>query len=128
MKLKMLYHGSSRKIKKLNPKKAHGLNRKEDRLLGVYATRIKNFAITMALISSRGIKGKTSIDMKGKKIKGIISQGWPKQKYIYLYILDPKEFRNIPKGSHQYISQKSIIPIKENKLLVKDYIYLIKKK
>ena len=128
MKTKPLYHGSPRKLKKLLPKKALGLSKKEDKLKAVYATDIKDFAITMTLISCKGVSGKSSVNLSNKKVKGIISKGWPKQKYIYLYFLDSKEFNNTPKGSHQHISTKSIKPQKEERLLIKDYINLISKK
>ena len=34
---------------------------------------------------------------------------------------------NIPKGSPQWVSKKSVKPIKKERLLVKNYIHLVRK-
>jgi len=124
---KVLYHGSPLKKEILIPKKATGLNRKEDKLSAVYATRLKEFAIVMAILSSSGIKSKTIINIKGKRINGIFSEGEIKSEFVYLYYLSPKSFRNIPKGSHQYCSFEEVKPIRIEEIPVKDYIHLILK-
>ncbi len=133
-KPKYLYHGSGRKLvgNKLIPKKAEDLGgNKDNSLNGVYASSVKEQAISMALHSSRGV-GEGSLQMHridGKlKIKdSIIYKGWPNQRYVYLYTMESKTFRNIPNGSPQWISLKSVQPIKIEKLPVNDYIYLVRK-
>jgi hypothetical protein len=133
-KPKYLYHGSGRKLigSSLIPKKAEDLGgNKDNSLRGVYASSVREQAISMALHSSRGV-GEGSLQMhkvNGKlKIKdSIIYKGWPTQKYVYLYILPSKTFRNIPLGSPQWVSLKSVKPIQIEKLFVKDYLYLVRK-
>jgi len=130
MKPKILYHGSPHKLigKKLIPKKADDLEKNKYNLLkGVYASSIKNSAISMAIISAKGVF-RSELKTHSKNPTGIIHQGWPKQKYIYLHILDSKNFKNLPRGSAQWISLKPVQPIKTEKLKILDYIYLIKKR
>ena len=121
-----LYHGSAKKIKGkfLIPKKPHDLgNQKENLIKGVYATDVKNSAIAMAIISSKGVISGT---LNYKK-KSVIYEGWPKQKYIYLYHFPIQTFKRTSKESHQLVSKKSVKPIKIEKLNIKDYLKLVRK-
>ena len=112
---------------KLIPKKAEDLEKNKHNLIfGVYASSIKASAISMAIISSKGV-WYAGLKTQTKNPTGIIYQGWPKQKYIYLHTLQSKNFKNSPRGSSQWVSLKPIQPIKTEKLKIKDYIYLIKK-
>lgn len=123
-----LYHGSVRKIKGkfLLPSKPQDLENNPDNLhKAVYATNIKEIAIAMAIISCKG-SNRASLKFK-RKPYGIIYEGWPKQKYLYLYTLPKDSFIKSGEGGKQWISIMPVKPIKEEKLLVKDYIYLVKK-
>jgi hypothetical protein len=131
MKPKALYHGSGRKIVgSLIPKKAKDLaETKENTLTGIYASDIKNEAIAMGIVSCKGV-GHASVGTpraNSKKVIAKIYTGSPKQRYFYLYTLPSKTFEAKPKGSHQWIAFKPVEPNKVERLLVKDYIYLIKK-
>ena len=134
MKPKYLYHGSGRELigEKLVPKQADDFGgNKNNSLNGIYATSVKEQAISMALHSCKGV-GSGSMQMhkiNGKiKIKySIIYKGWPKQKQIFLYIIPSKTFRNIPRGSPQWVSFKPVKPYKILTLRVKDYTHLIRK-
>jgi len=123
-----LYHGSPYKLKgkRLIPKKAKGAA-KHDILKAVYATDSKQYAIAMSLIACKGV-GNSSLSVISKnKAKGIIYSGWPEQKEVYLYVLPSEEFVNIPKGSCQWVSFKSVKPICVKKLKLSDYIHLVRK-
>lgn len=120
-----LYHGSTRKLKILKPKQATGINKKADRQVGVYATDKKDRAIAMTLIHLKGIEGGTRLNFPKGKPKGIIFEGWPTQKYFYLYTLPKKTFKKI--DSWQWISKEEVIPLKIEKLKTKDYVYMIRK-
>lgn len=123
---KYLYHGSPKKLKGkfLIPSKPHDLgNKKENLVNGVYATDVKNSAIAMALICAKGAISGSLLYRK----KSIIYEGWPKQKYIYLYSLPVETFKEYPKKSHQWVSVVKVKPVKAEKLKVENYLYLIKK-
>ena len=129
MKPKFLYHGSPNKLigKNLIPSKGDdSADRPENNQLGVYATNVKEIAIAMAIVSSRGIIGAGLDDYNLGKAPGIIHIGKPKQKYIYLYTLSPKGFRSTPSIRGQWISKKPIKPIKIEKLNINDYKHLIR--
>lgn len=94
MKPEHLYHGSVREIdgNKLLPKQAEDLEEKPENLRrAVYATNIKEIAISMALISCKGVIYSSLRFIK--KPFGIIYEGWPQQKHIYLYTLPIKTFK-----------------------------------
>ena len=100
MKPKFLFHGSPHKLRgeKLIPKKAEDLEKNKHNLIfGVYASSIKASAISMAIISSKGV-WYAGLKTQTKNPTGIIYQGWPKQKYIYLHTLQSKNFKNSPRG------------------------------
>ena len=125
---KNLYHGSVRKIigNRLLPRIPQDLEKKPENLhKGVYATTIKEIAITMAIISCKGVNW-ASLSFN-KKPYGKIYEGWPKQKFVYLYTLPSEPFKKSGGSGKQYVSLKPVRPIKVKKLLVKDYIYLVKK-
>ena len=125
-KPKILYHGSPKKLigYKLLPKKAIDLgNKKENLHKAVYATDFKNSAIAMAIICSKGVNG-SSLNFE-KKSKGVVYNGWPKQKIVYLHLLPKKAFKQTSKNSHQYFSEKSVKPIKTIKIKVKNNLNLI---
>ncbi len=129
---KFLYHGSSKKIigDKIIPKRAKDLaDRPENIHNAVYATKSKEIAIAMAIISCIGVfRSSLSFTKHGKhKTYGTIYKGWPLQKYIYLYILPSKTFKATDKYGFQWISGKTVKPEKVEKLLVKDYLKLVRK-
>ena len=132
MKPKYLYHGSGREIKgNLIPKKAFDLDKtKNNTMKGIYASSHKEEAIAMGILKCKGVKG-SSVHMGRNNgiinMDAVIYGGWPKQKYIYLYTLSSETFENRPKGSPQWVSSESVKPKKVEKLLVKDYIHLIRK-
>lgn len=126
MKPKYLYHGSAKKLKGkyLIPKKPHDLeNQKENLVRAVYATDIKNSAIAMAIISS---KGALSATLHYRK-KSVIYEGWPNQKYVYLYYLPSESFKRSSRKSPQWISVVKVKPLKIEKLKIKDYLHLVRK-
>ncbi len=134
MKPKYVYHGSGKKLigDELIPKKANDLDKKRihNSLNGIYASSYKDEAISMGLMSCKGV-GPTSLHIQGINGKIIIDsfiyKGWPKQKYFYLYTLPSTTFDIKPKGSYQWISLKPVKPQKIEKLLVKKYIHLVRK-
>ncbi len=132
MKPKYVYHGSARKLigEKLIPKKANDLEKNPHNLLkGVYASDVKNEAIAMGIISSKGVHSSScGVERKvNTKVDAIIYEGWPKQKYLFLYTLPSKTFQSKPKGSHQWVSLTPVKPEKIEKILISDYIFLVRK-
>jgi len=133
-KPKYLYHGSGKKLvgDMLLPKRANDLGNKEyNSLTGVYASSERIDALTMAIHSCKGVEigSAQTHKVNGKfEIKdSIIYKGWPKQKYIYLYTLPSKTFKNLPKGTAQWVSMEPVKPIKIEKLLVDKNIHLIRR-
>ncbi len=133
MKPKYVYHGSGRELvgDMLLPKRAEDLGSvKDNSLIGVYASDLREQAISMAIHSCKGV-GCGSLcfrNVNGKKVmESIIYDGWPEQDHIYLYILPSDTFENRPRGSHQWVSLTPVKPAKLEKLLVKDYIHLVRK-
>jgi len=128
-KPKILYHGSPNKLigNNLMPSKGEDYeDRPENNQTGVYATEVKEIAIAMAIISSKGVIGAGLDDYKPGKSPGIIYIGRPKQKYVYLYTLSPEGFKQTPSIKKQWISKKPVKPIKIERLNVKDYKHLIR--
>jgi hypothetical protein len=122
-----LYHGSTKKLigDKLIPKPAQDLGERPENLhTAVYATSMKEAAIAMALISCEGV---ITSSLYYKTPYGVIYEGWPKQRFIYLYTLPSKTFVQSKKGSKQYHSLEQVKPLRKDKLLVKDYLSLIRK-
>ncbi len=125
MDSKILYHGSPRKLKgqSLIPKQAHDLENNPDNThKAVYATDLKELAITMAIICSKGVKS-SSLNFNNPQDGppyGVIYHGKPEQKKVYLYELSPKEFKQ-SKITHQFYSEKSIKPLKTEVIKIKDY-------
>ncbi|MBW2969327.1 hypothetical protein KY314_04420 [Candidatus Woesearchaeota archaeon] len=127
---KVLYHGSSKKLvgDKLNPSQGDDSDeRPENKLLGVYATDRKDFAITMAIITCPGVTGGSIEGFTKTTINAKIYGNLPKQKYIYLHTLSAKTFRPTKSIKHQFISDVPVKPIKTEKILVSDYLHLVKK-
>ncbi|MFH1585212.1 MAG: hypothetical protein ABIB79_00410 [archaeon] len=128
MKTKYLYHGSIKKLKgkSLIPRKPQDIEENQDNLhKAVYATNIKDVAIAMAIISCKGVYGAR---LKfSKKPYGIIYDGWPRQEYIYIYTLPPDTFKQTGKINKQWVSFKSVKPIKVKRISVKNNLNLIRK-
>ncbi|MEK6859426.1 MAG: hypothetical protein AABX54_01295 [Nanoarchaeota archaeon] len=128
MKTNILYHGTSKKIKGnfLIPNKPQDLEIPIEKIKkGVYATPIKNNAIAMAIISSKGvISGSLNFE---KNKKAIIYEGWPKQKYVYLYSFLSEGFIKKSKKSSEWISKDKVRIINLKKLKIKSYLNLIRK-
>lgn len=125
-----LYHGSPRELigDKLVPgQNTIDLGKNPDNLIkGVYASDIKEYAIAMALVQSKGVQS-ASVGVANGKLNAIVYKGWPESDYIYLYTLEPTTFHERPKGSHQWISLQPIKPIKTEKLSVQENLYLIRR-
>ncbi len=129
MKIRYVYHGSPRKLVggKLLAKIPHDIKKKKENIVkGVYASDLRNVAISMAIISCKGVLYASLNTSKPKRKPGIINEGWPTQKYIYLYTLDSKDFKRTSKSSHQWRCSHAIKPVRTERLKVRDYIYLIK--
>ncbi len=131
-KPKYVYHGSGKELvgDKLVPKRATDLGDKPHNTLeGVYASDVKEEAIAMGILSCKGV-GSSSCGVYEKhdlKVEVIIYGGWPEQDHFYLYTLSSEVFENKPRGSHQYVSLVPVKPLKIERLLVKDYMHLIRK-
>lgn len=128
IKPKELYHGSGKKLEGnyLMPKKAKDFGgNKANSYRGVYATDVKEEAIVMGVISGK-TNGGAGFGVTNGEVSGIIYGNWPKNKYFYLHILPSDDFRNQPKGSHQWVSFKRVKPLKTLRLRVDDFKGLVK--
>ncbi|GEM_PF-2959394 len=127
MKPKYVYHGSPNgNIKIFEPRNPNDVGRSKHNLhKGVYATKLKKWAMILGILAGKGIKC-SRINIESKRIEGIIFGGKSTQKYFYVYTFDSDKFRNIPVNSHQYICREEIKPLKVEKFLVKDYLKWIR--
>ena len=128
MKPKLLYHGSVRKISgdKFIPRQGKDLaDAPENVHKAIYATYVKEIAIAMAIVRCKGVKS-SSLDFNNKPY-GRIYVGWPKQKYVYLYILPSDTFKQLGGGGRQWISYEPVKPTEVKKLAISDYVYLVRK-
>lgn len=124
----ILYHGSPYPLKgkTLDPSQGEDLEERPDnKVFAVFATDIKEIAITMGIISAKGVIG-GGLD-SFKKPFGILYGGvLPKQKYIYVHHLSKKDFKKSPKTKHQFVCPFSVKPIKTEKIEIKKYLSLVK--
>jgi hypothetical protein len=127
-KPKYVYHGGSKKLigKRLIPKKARDLGKEPDNMLqGIYASDSRNEALAMGILSCKGVK-EASCGIRNGRLKAILYSGEPKQDYFYVYTLKSETFENRPKNGHQWVSLTPVKPLKIERLLIKDYLHLIK--
>lgn len=124
VKPNFLWHSSPKKLKVLKPSRATGISKKEDRQKKVYSTNKKDRAIVFGLISQKDVRG-ARLNFPNKKVIGTIFNGWPKQKYFYLYKLSSKTFK--PIDEWQWVSDEKVKPIKIEKIKTSDYIHLVRK-
>ena len=126
----VLYHGSPKTLigDTLNPSQGDDSDeRPENKLFGVYATDRKDFAIVMAIINCKDVLGGSIEGFTKNTIDAKIYGKLPKQKYVYLYTLAIKTFNPTKSIKHQFFSDVPVKPIKTEKILVSDYLHLIKR-
>ncbi len=118
MTTKKLYHGSGKLVRSkfLEVNKPKDKTNKENNIEGVYATDDKNIAIGMALTTEKYTK--SFADYSSKPFQIIFVRGKPKQKFVYVYEVNAKNFEEKPKGSHQWINTEKVEIIKREKYLV----------
>jgi len=129
MKPGFLYHGSPKKIEGgyLLPRKPLDLGKRaENTHDAVYATEVKEIAIAMALVKCKGVKS-SSVNFTKNPV-AVISEGWPEQEFIYLYILPSDGFEKTHTAGHQWVSLKPVKPVREERLAVRGYLHLVRKK
>lgn len=128
-KPKYVYHGSSRRISgPFNPNVPNDLTKsKDNNINAIYATSSKIKAIAMGICASKGV-ARSGMDFEiGNRSKGIIYEGWPKQKYVYLYTFISDTFERSPKNSTQFVSRSSVSPVKIEKMEISKYIHLVRR-
>jgi len=126
MKPKYLWHGSTIKHEILKPNQARDLS---DHPAGnkraVYATDQKWNAIQFGMVNK---KYKKFGDFRKTPMKMVIINGWIRTgEKLYLHKLSSRGFKESPKGSHQWLKEKEIKPIKILELNVNDYKHLCRK-
>ena len=116
-KPKYLWHGSTRKFKVIRPSQAKDISgHPMSNMKAVYATDIKELAIGFGLVDK---KYKKFADYSKKPVQMVIINGnIRKGKHFYLYKLSSRCFKEMPRGSHQWLSFEKIIPKKIIKLKV----------
>lgn len=120
MKPRILYHGSNKKIKILEPRTPY-LDTKENSMKAVFATSNKDLAIAMGLTTQKGTESFGSRD----KLMINFVKGYPKMRYVYLYYLNSKYFK-LNRGN-EYTSTKEVKPLKIEKYSVSDLTPLWRK-
>ena len=128
-KPKYVYHGSPKRIsEKFVTKIPRDLGKcKHNIRNGIYASSVRSKAIGMAVCGAKGVVSSGMGFDIGNKQKGVIYVGWPVQKYIYLYTFSSETFVRCPKNSTQFVSMKSVAPIKVEKLKTENYLKLVRK-
>lgn len=128
MKPDYVYHGSARNLvgARIKPQKAKDLSgKRENSYTGIYATDIRDHAVIMAILGSRGVNG-SSLSLNDPEAKGIVYDGWPEQKEVFVYDLQSTNFRRTAPNSHQWISFDSIKPSRIETINVNDYIHMVR--
>jgi len=128
MKPKILYHGSSDKLRgnKLNPSQGEDSEeRPENRLLAVYATDRKDLAIVMGILGCKDVVGGSIGSYKNGKLDAKIYGDFPKQKFIHLHHLPIKTFKQTKIDKHQFVSSTAVKPNKTEEIKIKDYLHLL---
>ena len=126
---KYLYHGSSRgSIRVFEPRIPSDIGTNPDnKHKGVYATDSKKWAMVFGLITGKGVGSSSTYESNKEGIVGVTYKKTPRfNKYFYVYTFDAKDFKNIPKGSEQYMCAKKVKPVKVERFLVKDYLKWIR--
>ena len=126
-KIKVLYHGSSRKLvdEKLNPSWGDDSEeRPENNQFAVYATDRKDLAIVMAMFGCKDVIGGSIDEYQDGKLNARIYGNYPSQEYIYLHHLPTEMFKQTKIDKHQFVSSVPVKPIKTEKVRVEDYTYL----
>lgn len=126
MRPKYLWHGSIHKHEVLEPSKALDLSGHADsNRKGVYATDIKELAIEFGLADKKVPK---FADYSKNPVQLVLIEGdIRKGKQFYLHKLQNRNFKEMPKNSHQWVSFKPVKPIEIQKLKVDDYSHLARK-
>lgn len=126
MKPKYLWHGSVSKREVLEPSKAVDLSGHPDsNKKGVYATDIKELAMEFGLADKKLHK---FADYSKKPVQLVLFEGdIRKGKKFYLHKLPSTSFKEMPEGSHQWVSFKPVKPIEIQELNVDDYKHLVRK-
>ena len=126
----VIYHGSSKKIigETINPSQGDDSDERPDnKLFGVYAADRKDFAIVMGIFSCKDVIGGSIDGFTKNNIDAKIYGKLPKQKYIYLYTLSSKTFNPSKIIKHQFVSKVPVKPIKTERILISDYLHLLKR-
>jgi len=122
-KPKYLYHGSSKKLEVLAPQKPEGKNDPKSCVAGIYATDDKKFAL--AISACRSSKTVHAFNNRNTHVQNIY-KGWPNENAtVYLYVLDPKDFKH--NSGSEWITKKKIKPVKIEEYKVKDLKHLYRK-
>lgn len=128
--LKNLYHGSSKKLVGEFLKPSQGKDseeRPENNLFAVYATDRKDLAIVMGILGCRDVTGGSIGEYVEGKLDATIYGDYPKQKFIYVHHLPQVTFKQTKIDKHQFVSEVLVKPTKTEKLLIKNYLSLLKK-
>jgi len=100
----------------------------DNKQTGVYATRTRNYAVAMGVISCKGNRTtslKPRLGLRGWKITGtIINGGFPEQENFYLHNLPSETFRKSGRG--QWVSKEAVVPRNTETLKVSDYKHLFR--
>jgi len=123
MKPKYLYHGSRLLIKNkfLKPNRPSDKTQKENYLYGVYATDRKDIAIGMALTGDKYTK--SFGDYQKKPFQAVFVRSQPKRKFVYVYKVSSKTFKEQPKGSHQWVSSEPVKILNIQKIKVENKLW-----
>jgi hypothetical protein len=125
---RFLYHGSSKRVNILLPKKASDWKFEAGRHFGVYATSNRDVALAFAL---GGIPDETGTchrvirEKDRKTLKMVFVRGHPNfGGKGYLYKLSSKGFRYV--GGDQWVCENPVNPIKIIEIKVDDYLHLFR--
>ena len=122
-----LWHGSPRKIvgEYLLPMQAGDISGSpENNHDGIYAIDKREFAIVMAILKCKGTRCGSMLDLSATVPEGIIIEGWPVQKQVYLHRLAADTFRQV--SGNQWVSFSRVKPLETEEIAVKEFMHLIR--
>lgn len=122
-----LYHGSPKRIDRLEPQPARGVGPGHDLLTAVYATDSRNMAIAFAVSGTPDEKGNLSwsLEMEDDRPHIAYKAGHPRSGETgFIYALSPEGFQQV--APHQWVSFCPVTPISCETIRVDDYLHWVR--
>lgn len=123
----VLYHGTSHKVERLEPRPAREVGPERDMLTAVYATDLRDTAIAFAMSGVPDERGNLgwNLEMEGDRPMISYRAGRPRAGQTgFVYSLSPEGFQKV--AAHQWVSFSPVTPISCETIGVDDYLDWVK--